>query len=238
MNRRFDLYLTQQAIDLLMKLAGVAVTSVATVSVARSAFSYLSEPWLSFVTFGALILIEGAFIASWLAIDTQRNAPMALKVAWSVTLITVYVALLIVALAHGEGSAGWAFRFVMAVMIGRSIYEAGVYEVLKSNHRADHDIRNAYVIRRLKRRHARDSAIKTLHVNSDESNYSRELKNVVERARIDAEHEAAMVDTQLYRALLIERIHAKDRLARGQLQARLAPGRKEIAKEIAAAEES
>ena len=219
MQRKFDLFLTQKIIDILMKLAGVIVTSVATWSVAQNAFSYLSDPWLSLVCTGALMLVEGAFIASWMAIDTQHHAPPSLKMAWAATLVIVYVALLIVALAHGEGSAGWAFRFVLAVMIGRSIYEAGVYELVKRNRQEDRNIRSSYAIRRIERRNARQNAIFALQSTSDESNYVRELQNVVERARMEAEHEVAIQDIQVYREMLLERVHAKNSLARGQMLA-------------------
>lgn len=229
MNKKTDYYLTQFVIDVMIKLAGVLVTSVATWNVAHEAFNYLSEPWLSVVSVGALILVEGAFIASWLAIDTQRNAPISLKVAWAATLITIYVALLVLSMANGEGTTGWAFRFVLAVMIGRSIYEAGVHEVVRSQRRDDRNIRNSYVVRRIERRYARENAIKSLHETSDETNYVRELQDVVERARLEAEHEAAMMDARLYRELLLERVYAKDNLARGQILASIAREKEQAA---------
>lgn len=225
MKRKFEFHLTQLVIDVMMKVAGVLVTSVATWRVAQHAFDYLEEPWLTVVSIGALLLVEGAFLAAWLAIDTQKQAPPSLKVAWSVTLITIYAALLVLALAHGEGSAGWAFRFVLAVMIGRSIYEAGVYELIKTHRATERNVKKAYVVRRLERKHARANAIKAMYASSEESSYVRELQDVVERARLEAEHEVAMMDTKLYRDLLLERVYAKDTLSRGQILAKLAKSR-------------
>lgn len=213
MKRTIDFYWTQRIVDFLVKIAGVVVTSSATLAVAHDAFSYMPQPWLNVITLGALILVEGAFVASWMAIDFQHSAPMAMKVAWSITLIVIYLALLVLAMEHGEGAAGWAFRFVLAVMIGRSIYEAGVYEVLKSNRKADRNIRSSFSVKRMQRQLAKQNAMKALTMESTQSNYALELGREISKAKIEAEHEAAIVDVQLMRKRLVDNVHAKNNLA-------------------------
>ncbi len=205
-----------------MKLAGVVVTSAATIEVAHSAFGNIEEPWLTVIKVGALILIEGAFIASWLAIDTQHSAPMPMKVAWAITLIVIYIALLIIALNHGEGAAGWAFRAVLLVMILRSIYEAGVYEVLKTQRKEERNIGSSFKVRRVGRQLSKTDAIKALNMESAQANYARELGSEVARAKIEAEHEAALIDVKLMRERLLATVHAKDNLARKKFQAQIA----------------
>lgn len=222
MKKKFDFYWTQRIIDLLMKLAGVVVTSAATIEVAHEAFGDIQEPWLTVIKVGALILIEGAFIASWLAIDTQHSAPMPMKVAWAITLVVIYLALLIIALNHGEGAAGWAFRAVLLVMILRSIYEAGVYEVLKNQRKEERNIRSSFKVRRVGRQLAKTDAIKALNMESAQANYARELGSEVARAKIEAEHEAALIDVKLMRERLMASVHAKDNLARKKFQAQIA----------------
>ena len=222
MKKKFDFYWTQRIIDLLMKIAGVVVTSAATIEVAHNAFGDISEPWLTVIKVGALILIEGAFIASWLAIDTQHSAPMPMKVAWAITLLVIYIALLIIALNHGEGAAGWAFRAVLLVMILRSIYEAGVYEVLKNQRKEERNIRSSFKVRRVGRQLAKTDAIKALNMESAQANYARELGSEVARAKIEAEHEAALIDVKLMRERLLASVHAKDNLARKKFQAQIA----------------
>ena len=222
MKKKFDFYWTQRVIDLLMKLAGVVVTSAATLEVAQTAFHDIQEPWLTVIKVGALILVEGAFIASWLAIDTQHNAPMPMKVAWAITLLVIYSALLIIALKHGEGAAGWAFRAVLFVMILRSIYEAGVYEVLKNQRKEERDIRSSFAVRRIARHLAKKDAIRALNMESAQANYARELGTEVARAKIEAEHEAALIDVKLMRERLLASVHAKDSLARKKFQAQMA----------------
>ena len=205
-----------------MKLAGVVVTSAATIEVADEAFSNIEQPWLTVIKVGALILVEGAFIASWLAIDTQHSAPMQMKVAWAITLLVIYFALLVLALNHGEGAAGWAFRAVLFVMICRSIYEAGVYEVLKNQRKAERDIRSSFAVRRVGRQLAKKDAIKALNMESAQANYARELGTEVARAKIEAEHEAALIEVKLMRERLLASVHAKDNLARKKFQAQMA----------------
>lgn len=205
-----------------MKLAGVVVTSAATIEVADEAFSNIEQPWLTVIKVGALILVEGAFIASWLAIDTQHSAPMQMKLAWSITLLVIYFALLVLALNHGEGAAGWAFRAVLFVMICRSIYEAGVYEVLKNQRKAERDIRSSFAVRRVGRQLAKKDAIKALNMESAQANYARELGTEVARAKIEAEHEAALIEVKLMRERLLASVHAKDNLARKKFQAQMA----------------
>jgi hypothetical protein len=190
--------------------------------VATDAFRNIDEPWLTVIKVGALMLVEGAFIVSWLAIDHQHNAPMPMKIAWAVTLVVIYVALLVIALEHGEGAAGWAFRFVLAVMIGRSIYEAGMYELLKNHKKAERDIRSSFIVRRVGRQLAKKDAIKALNMESLQSNYARELGSEVARAKLEAEHEAALIDVKLMRERLLASVHAKDNLARKKFQAQLA----------------
>ena len=222
MKKKFDFYWTQRVIDLLMKLAGVVVTSAATIEVADEAFSNIEQPWLTVIKVGALILVEGAFIASWLAIDTQHSAPMQMKFAWAITLLVIYFALLVLALNHGEGAAGWAFRAVLFVMICRSIYEAGVYEVLKNQRKAERDIRSSFAVRRVGRQLAKKDAIKALNMESAQANYARELGTEVARAKIEAEHEAALIEVKLMRERLLASVHAKDNLARKKFQAQMA----------------
>ena len=205
-----------------MKLAGVVVTSAATIEVADEAFSNIEQPWLTVIKVGALILVEGAFIASWLAIDTQHSAPMQMKVAWAITLLVIYFALLVLAINHGEGAAGWAFRAVLFVMICRSIYEAGVYEVLKNQRKAERDIRSSFAVRRIGRQLAKKDAIKALNMESAQANYARELGTEVARAKIEAEHEAALIEVKLMRERLLASVHAKDNLARKKFQAQMA----------------
>jgi hypothetical protein len=144
-----------------------------------------------------------------------------MKVAWAVTLIVIYLALLVLAMEHGEGAAGWAFRFVLAVMIGRSIYEAGIYEVLKSNRKADRDIRSSFAVRRVQRGMARQDAIRALTMESAQSNYAMELGGEISRARIEAEHEAALIEVQLMRQRLLDSVHAKNSLAHRKLMAHI-----------------
>ncbi len=222
MKKKFDFYWTQRVIDLLMKLAGVVVTSAATIEVADQAFSNIDQPWLTVIKVGALILVEGAFIASWLAIDTQHSAPMQMKIAWAITLLVIYFALLVLALNHGEGAAGWAFRAVLFVMICRSIYEAGVYEVLKNQRKAERDVRSSFAVRRVGRQLAKKDAIKALNMESAQANYARELGSEVARAKIEAEHEAALIEVKLMRERLLAGVHAKDNLARKKFQAQMA----------------
>ena len=222
MNKTVDFYFTQRLIDLMIKVAGVVLTSVATYQVASSTFAHIEGPWQQIVTLGALLLVEGAFVLTWFALDTQRNAPMAMKVSWAITLVTIYVALLVIGIINGEGTAGWAFRLVLGIMIGKSVYEAGVYEVLKNSRKSDRDIMNAYSVRRLKRKVDRQKAIHAIIDANAEAAYRRELNDQVDRARLEAEHEAALLNVEIHRSNLLQRIHAKDSLARGQLLASLA----------------
>ncbi|MEM8484046.1 MAG: hypothetical protein AAF564_00795 [Bacteroidota bacterium] len=222
MNRTVDFYFTQRLIDLMIKVAGVVLTSVATYQVANSTFAHIEGPWQVAVTLGALLLVEGAFVLTWFALDTQRNAPMAMKVSWSITLVTIYVALLVIGIINGEGSAGWAFRLVLGIMIGKSVYEAGVYEVLKNSRKSDKDIMNAYSVRKLKLKVERQKAIHAMIDANTEAAYRRELNDQVDRARLEAEHEAALLNVEIHRTNLLQRIRAKDSLARGQLLASLA----------------
>ncbi len=222
MKKNVDFYFTQRLIDLMIKAAGVVLTSVATYQVASSTFAHLDSPWHGMVTIGALFLVEGAFVATWFAIDTQKQAPMAMKISWAATLITIYTALLVIGMVNGEGSAGWAFRLILAIMIGKSIYQAGVYEVIKSQRKSERDIEKAYKVRRLKRRVEREKAIHALLDSNLEQDYRRQLADEVDRARLDVEHEAAMIKVQLHREHLMERVHAKNNLARGQILAKLA----------------
>ncbi|MEZ4701731.1 MAG: hypothetical protein R2834_15440 [Rhodothermales bacterium] len=217
----FDFYWTQRVVDILIKVAGVMVTSFATLSVARQAFIHIDPPWLYVIMGAALVLVEGAFINSWLAIDSQKHAPMPMKIAWALTLVVIYVALLILAIANGEGAAGWAFRFVLAVMIGRSIYEAGIYELLRRNRQEERDITTSYTVRRVARQLAKESAIAELYTEKNDEAYARDLHFEVERARIESEHETAMVEVKMFRERLLAGVHAKDTLSRKRLQAQI-----------------
>ncbi len=228
MRKKEDLYLTQRVIDLLIKAAGVILTSVATYQVANDTFGHLAAPFDKIVAIGALLLVEGAFVATWFAIDTQRLAPMAMKISWASTLVILYIALLIIGIVNGEGSAGWAFRLILAIMIGKSIYEAGVYEVLRNARKADQDITSSYAVRRLKLKFEREKEINNMVDQTSERAYRRDLAAEISRAQLEAEHEAAMIDVGLHKEQLMQRVHAKDSLARGQFLASMAQQEMEL----------
>jgi Winged helix-turn-helix DNA-binding len=59
-------------------------------------------------------------------------------------------------------------------------------------------------------------------MESLQSNYARELGSEVSRAKLEAEHEAALIDVKLMRERLLASVHAKDNLARKKFQAQLA----------------
>jgi hypothetical protein len=111
-------------------------------------------------------------------------------------------------------------------MIGRSIFESGVYESLRGAHRADRDIRSLRSVRRIQRRLAKQNAIRSMTMESTESNYARELDDVVSRARIEAEHEAAILDVNKMRGRLLDQVKAKDSVARRKLLATYGEERK------------
>jgi hypothetical protein len=115
----------------LIKLAAVALTSPATVSVAGGL--YVDNPVLrAVVSIAALILAEGCLLLGWEMLDQQgKNATMIQRWLYAGLAWVAYFSLFVIALNHNEGAAGLTFRLTLGVMLVYASVEAGLLASIK-----------------------------------------------------------------------------------------------------------
>jgi hypothetical protein len=101
----------------LIKVAAVALTSPATISVAGSL--YPADPILRpVVSVAALILVEGCLLLGWEMLDQQgKNATMIQRWLYAGLAWVAYFSLFVIALNHNEGMAGLTFRLTFGMML-------------------------------------------------------------------------------------------------------------------------
>jgi hypothetical protein len=129
----------------LIKLAAVAITSPATVSVASSL--YPTDSILRIVV----------------SIDQQgKNATMAQRWLYAGLAWVAYFSLFVIALNHNEGTGGLTFRLTLGVMLVYASVEAGLLAGIKREGQADRDIFADWQVRRYARKLARKSAMADL----------------------------------------------------------------------------
>jgi hypothetical protein len=146
----------------LIKLAAVALTSPATVSVASSL--YPIDPILRVVvSVAALILVEGCLLLGWEMLDQQgKNATIVQRWLYAGLAWVAYFSLFVIALNHNEGVSGLTFRLTLGVMLIYTSIEAGLLAGIKREGQADRDIFTDWQVKRYARKLARKLAIADL----------------------------------------------------------------------------
>lgn len=142
-----------------VKTAGTIICAPITWLVAGQLFRDIQPDWFRIVVqLSALLVVEGVFLSSWIALDTEQAAPPEIKVRYALTAVSMYAGLWILALVHGEGLAGLVFRLALGGALIGSIYDSGVYTLLKKDKAADRDIMSDWSVKRHKRNRERDLA--------------------------------------------------------------------------------
>jgi hypothetical protein len=180
----------------LIKLAAVALTSPATVSVASSL--YHTDPILRVVvSTAALILVEGCLLLGWEMLDQQgKNATIAQRWLYAGLAWVAYFSLFVIALNHNEGTAGLTFRLTLGVMLVYASAEAGLLAGIKREGQADRDIFTDWQVRRYARKLARKSAMADLESTSRMRQIDREAVEKVYSLQKARETEQRVRDIQ------------------------------------------
>jgi predicted transcriptional regulator len=181
-----------KALKTLIKLAAVALTSPATVSVAGSL--YPTQPITKvIVSISALILIEGCLLLGWQMLDRYgKNATMIQRWLYAGLMWIAYLSLFGIALYHNEGGAGFAFRATLGVMLLYASIEAGLLAEVKRNRRADQDIQRDWWVRRYARKLARRSAIADLELDAKMHRLDREIREELYTLQVKRESKQQM----------------------------------------------
>ncbi len=193
----------------LIKLAAVALTSPATVSVASSL--YPTDPVLrTVVSIAALIRVEGCLLLGWEMLDQQgKNSTMAQRWLYAGLAWVAYFSLFVIALNHHEGVSGLTFRLTLGVMLIYASVEAGLTAGIWREGQADRNIFLDWQVRRYARKLARKSAMadldskarmRQIDIETTEKLYSlqkardteQSIRDIQSASRID---NATLVDT-------------------------------------------
>jgi hypothetical protein len=149
-------------LKLLIKLAAVALTSPATISVASSL--YPNVPIVrTVVSVAALILVEGCLLLGWQTLDQQgKQAAVTQRWLYAGLMWIAYLSLFGIALYHNEGLAGLMFRLTLSVVLVYTPVEAGLLASIRTEDQADRDIFKDWHVKRYARKLARRSAMADL----------------------------------------------------------------------------
>jgi hypothetical protein len=189
MSRKFD---SVKALKTLIKLAAVALTSPATVTVASSL--YPEHRITQVVVSGAaLVLIEGCLLLGWQMLDQYgKSATLTQRGLYASLAWVAYFALFGIALYHQEGLAGLAFRLTLGVMLVYASAEAGLLADLKRQQQADKDIYTDRVVKRYARRLSRQDAKAELDSAARLQQLKREARERVSSLRVQRQTEQAV----------------------------------------------
>jgi hypothetical protein len=168
-------YNSVKALKTLIKLAAVMLTSPATVAVASSLYS--APITRIIVSAAALILIEGCLLLGWQMLDQHgKNATMVQRWLYAGLMWVAYFSLFGIALYHKEGTAGFAFRATLGVMLVYASIEAGLLAEVKRNQQADSDIQKDRRVKRYARKLARQGAMADLNLAARIQQADREAR--------------------------------------------------------------
>jgi len=180
----------------LIKLAAVALTSPATVSVASSLYS--TDPVLRIVvSIAALILVEGCLLLGWEMLDRHGNAStMTQRCLYAGLAWVAYFSLFVIALNHNEGVSGLTFRLTLGVMLIYASIEAGLLAGIKREGQADRDIFTDWQVKRYARKLARKSAMADLDSTTRMRQIDREIGENLYNLQKQRETEQRIRDMQ------------------------------------------
>ncbi len=156
---RFDSVKTLKTI---IKLAAVALTSPATISVASGL--YPNDPIVrTVVSIAALILVEGCLLLGWQMLDQQgKQATVTQRWLYAGLMWIAYLSLFGIALYHNGGLAGLMFRLTLSVVLVYTSVEAGLLASIRTEDQADRDIFKDWHVKRYARKLARQSTMADL----------------------------------------------------------------------------
>ncbi len=183
---------TEKILRAAIKLAAVCLTAPATLAVASSLYSEMGL--FRWVVAGAcLVLVEGALLLGWQLLDTQgKTATSGQRGLYAALVVVSYVVLWLVALAHGEGLAGIAFRSTLGVLIVYSLAEAGILANLKQDRDVLRDATRDRKVRRHQKRLAVKDAIASLDVEYSLKDKQRVYFSDEQCKAMELGHKAAM----------------------------------------------
>lgn len=122
----------QKFLDVMVKFASLAITAPVTFTLGLQVFGDLGWLLCLVLSFLAVMLVEGVFLSNWLLLEEKRNNSPDQKLRYALTVIVLYIALLGVAIQHGEGWAGVTFRLALGLAILGSTWDTITYSVRKS----------------------------------------------------------------------------------------------------------
>lgn len=148
--------LVNKALDWIVKVAGICVTTPATWQVATNLFSELSpypEAYL-IVRIAAVVLVEGVMLSNWLLLETDKTALPIVKTRYALTALGMYIGMWVLALEHGEGIAGLVIRgSLLAALLG-SGWNVFAETWAKLDIKTDKDVANSWSVKRHRRKAA------------------------------------------------------------------------------------
>ena len=190
------------AIRYLIKGAAVVFTAPATIIVASGLYS---DPILKILAAAAgLVLVEGVLLLGWQQLDSNKQATEAQRALSASLAIVAYFVLWAVAIAHGEGILGIAFRATLGVALAASIAESGILANVSLRRKVERDISQDRKVR--KYRHVAEVHIAKKRIDVWKSNAENAL------------NQPTVIDTpvKMERAILTSPVQPK-RKSRGKL---------------------
>jgi hypothetical protein len=150
-----------------IKLFALGVTTPATVAVIDRLFASYPLPVRVAIVVCGVGLVEGVLLLNWVAVDQRKNDAPEFKVRPVASVWVMYLALLGIGWAHGEGIAALPLRLALGLALAGASWDTIVYGWSKATARADRDIHSTAKVRREARRCAQDVAIATLRQERD-----------------------------------------------------------------------
>lgn len=194
----------ERILKAVIKLAAVCLTAPATLAVASTLYADWGL-WRWVTAGAALVLVEGALLLGWQLLDSQgKTATEGQRTLYAALVVVAYCVLWAIALAHGEGLAGIAFRATLGVLIAYSLAEAGIMAGLRQDRAILQDATRDRKVRRHQKRLAVRDAIAALDM--EYILRDKERVNVMQEqtARLDNQHRAAMSTIKQGRDAIIE----------------------------------
>ena len=97
----------------------------------------MQDGWL--FQLAAVVLVEGVLVSNWILLESRKSEGPEVKLRYALTVAVMYLGMLAVSLADGEGGAGLIFRVAFGLALIGSTWDTFAHTFAKLRSQAESD---------------------------------------------------------------------------------------------------
>src|SRR5687768_5696626 len=138
-------------LNIIGKLSTLVISIPATYAVAGQVltdFFGVRESWtLTVLCIAAVVGVEYVLLSNWYKLIVDKQAPMEIKFKNTIWALVMYIAMLGIAILHGDGLAGWIFRLSLLLALLDDAGDSLIWAWKKATEKSERNISNHWRVK-------------------------------------------------------------------------------------------